>query len=135
MTVLNLNHTILAGNLVADPEMRVSQSGTNLCRFRIAVNRDHLSADGQRITDFFNCVAWSETAEFVCKNFAKGRPICVVGQLQSGSYPDKNGEKRYYTEISVRRVHMIEPPEAKQPKSNERFTDDLDLYDDPNLPF
>ncbi len=135
MNVLNLNRIILVGNLIADPKMQTTTSGATVCHFRIAVNRDHLSADGQRIADYINCVAWGNTAEFVKTNFSKGKPVLVIGSLQTGSYKDKDGNKNYYAEISVDKVRMVEAPDVKQNQQADRNMDELYPDDDQNLPF
>ena len=84
---LNLNKVILAGRLVADPELKQTQSGISVVSLRIAVNRRYTSRnDGQQSqpeADFFNVTAWRTTAEFIAKFFRKGSAICVVGSIQN----------------------------------------------------
>lgn len=110
MNVLTYNQSILIGNLIADPKQNETKSGVMYCRFRLAVNRRHLSPSGEQITDYIDCVAWKGLAEFICRNFRQGLPIMVIGELQSGRYTDKGGNTRYTTEISVKDVRMVEAP-------------------------
>ncbi len=93
------NKVILVGNLVADPELKTTPTGTSVTRFSIAVNRRFTRAGEQPQTDFFNIVAWRQTAEFVARFFTKGRPILISGQLQNRNWTDNNGVKHYATEI------------------------------------
>ena len=102
------NKVILVGNLVADPELKTTPSGTSVTRFSIAVNRRFTRAGEQPQTDFFNVVAWRQTAEFVARFFTKGRPILVSGQLQNSNWTDNNGNKRYSVEIVAEEVTFVD---------------------------
>lgn len=105
----SFNKVILIGNLTADPELKQTPSGTSVCRFSIAVNRRFAKADqGQQTADFITVVAWRQTAEFVSKFFHKGRPILVCGQIQSRSWTDQQGVKRYATEVVADEVSFVE---------------------------
>lgn len=94
-----LNKIFLQGRLAADPELQHTSSGIPVVSFRIAVDRDFKSQDGNREADFINIVAWRGAAEFVSRFFAKGRMIIVAGRLQVRSYTDRDGKKRYITEV------------------------------------
>ena len=96
-----LNKVIMMGRLTRDPEQKKTQSGTAGCSFSIACERDFKNANGEKETDFFDCVAWRQTAEFVCRYFAKGRMIVLEGRLQNRDWTDKEGNKRRSTEIIV----------------------------------
>lgn len=86
-----MNKTILMGRLTADPELRQTQSGISCCRFMVAVNRKIADKQtGKRQADFIPCIAWRQTAEFICRYFRKGSMICVDGMLRTGSYTDRN---------------------------------------------
>lgn len=98
MANLNLNKVILGGRLTADVEMKQTASGVSVCSFSIAVNR---KGSKEQQTDFINCTAWRQTAEFIGKYFRKGSSICVVGNLQVRNWKDQNGNKRYSTEVVV----------------------------------
>ena len=95
-----MNKVILMGRLARDPELRSTPNGVSVCTFTLAVSRRFKNANGEYDADFINCVAWRQTAEFISKNFAKGRMLGVAGSLQTRSY-DKDGQKRYVTEVSV----------------------------------
>ena len=88
-----LNVITLQGRLVADPELRQTPQGTNVCSFSIAVDRNNVRAGEERKADFINITAWRGTAEFVAKFFRKGSPIILDGRLQVDSYVDRDTGK------------------------------------------
>lgn len=101
-----LNKAFLMGRLVADPELRHTQSGTAVASFRIAVDRDFKDKEtGERKADFINIVAWRSTAEFVSRYFAKGRMAVVEGRIQVREY-EKDGGRRYATEIIADNIYF-----------------------------
>ena len=100
MANLNLNKVILGGRLTADVELKGTPNGVSVCSFSLAVNRKH-SKDSEQQTDFINCQAWRNTAEFISKYFRKGSSMCVIGTIQTRSWTDNNGQKRYATEVVV----------------------------------
>ena len=104
-----MNQVILIGNLTRDPELSTTPSGVSVCRFSLAVNRSYKSQDGTQETDFFNIVAWRAQADFCGKYLKKGRKIAVVGSIQNRSYDDKDGNKRYVTEIIASNVEFVTP--------------------------
>ena len=101
-----LNKVIIMGRLVKDPELRRTQSGTAVTSFRIAVDRDFKSQDGSKQADFFDVVAWRNTAEFVSKYFTKGRMAVVEGRLQTRDWTDRDGGKRVATEIVADNIYF-----------------------------
>ncbi|MCD7805404.1 MAG: single-stranded DNA-binding protein [Oscillospiraceae bacterium] len=128
-----LNKTILQGRLVADPELRYTQSNTAVLSARIACDRDFKSKDGNGPTaDFINIVAWRQTGEFINKYFGKGDMILLEGRIQVRDYNDKNGNKRYATEVVVDHVWFCG---SKRDKSNSasprntQYQDYADAYD------
>ena len=142
-----LNRIILMGRLVADPDLKTLDSGTPVCSFRIACDRDFKNKDtGERDTDFVNCVAWRSTAEFVSRYFTKGRMIVVDGRLQVRPYTDRDGNKRQAVEIVAGSVYFgdsksrgdedNEPPayQADGTDIPDNFDPNLD-EDDGDLPF
>jgi single-strand DNA-binding protein len=104
----SFNKVILVGNLTADPELKKTPSGVSVTSFSIAVNRRFTKQGEQPQTDFINIVAWRQTAEFVARYFNKGRPILVCGQLQTRSWTDQNGQKRYTTEVVADEATFVE---------------------------
>ena len=102
-----LNRAILQGRLVADPELRHTQSGVAVASFRIACDRDYRSKDpNAQNADFINIVAWRQTAEFISRYFNKGSMILVDGRIQVREYTDNNGQRRYVTEIVADSVNF-----------------------------
>ena len=104
-----LNHIVIMGRLTRDPEMRYTQSQTPVASFTVAVDRDFASRDGgERQTDFIDCVAWRQTAEFVNKYFAKGSMAVVSGRLQSRKWQDREGNNRVSWEIVADNIYFGE---------------------------
>ncbi|MBR2743157.1 MAG: single-stranded DNA-binding protein [Clostridia bacterium] len=103
-----MNKVILMGRLTADPELRTTPTGVSVTTIRIAVNR-RFARQGDPVTaDFFDVVCWRQTAEFVSRYFTKGRQIAVVGSLQTRSWTDQNGGKRYATEVVADEVYFAD---------------------------
>ena len=100
-----LNRIIVMGRLTHDPELRRTQSGTSVCSFSIACDRDY-GKDEEKKTDFLDIVAWRGTGEFVSKYFAKVRMIIVEGRLQMRDWKDKDGNKRRSWEVNADAVHF-----------------------------
>lgn len=103
-----MNKAILIGNLTRDPEVRTTGSGASVCSFTIAVNRRFSNQQGEKVTDFFNIVAWRQLGELCGKYLAKGRKVCITGEIQNRSY-EKDGVKRYMTEIIADDVEFLTP--------------------------
>lgn len=108
-----MNKAILIGNLVADPELRRTGSDIPVCTFRIAVQRRYSNQQGVREADFFNIVAWRQTAELCAKYLTKGRKCAVVGTLQNRSYDAQDGTKRYITEVVADEVEFLGAPQGQ----------------------
>ena len=103
MSALNLNKVVLAGRITADPELKQTTNGVSVLSFTLAVNRRFSKGgeQGEQQADFINVVAWRQTAEFISKYFRKGSAICVTGSIQTRSWQDQQGQKRYATEVVV----------------------------------
>lgn len=99
------NKVILGGRIVSEPELKTTASGTPVVTVKIAVNRK--SKDQQK-ADFFRVTAWRAQAEVLAKFFKKGSSICVVGQVQNNDYTDKDGNKRYITEVIADEVFFVD---------------------------
>lgn len=109
MANFNYNEVLLGGRLTADPELKTTQSGTSVTSFSIAVNRGYKGKDGGDVqVDFLDCQAWKETAEFISKYFVKGSSIFVKGSLQKRQWTDKDGGKRYSTEVVVSKAYFVD---------------------------
>ena len=94
-----LNIVAIMGRLVADPELKTTPAGINVCTFRIACDRSFAQQGQQRQADFIDVVAWRHNADFLCKHFAKGGMVAVQGRLQTRQYQDRNGNKRTAVEV------------------------------------
>lgn len=134
-----MNKTILIGNLTRDPELTETPNGVAVCKFSIAVSRDYADADGNRETDFFNITVWRGRAENCGKYLKKGNKVAIVGKLQNRSYEDKDGVKRYVTDIIADEVEFLTPKQAdreeEQVVSVNRARPQPTPIDDGNLPF
>lgn len=122
-----MNRVMLIGRLTAKPELRYTPSNVPFVRFSIAVNRAFSNQDGQREADFINIVAWRKQAETICNYFDKGNQIAIEGRLQTGSYDDKDGNKRYTTDVVLDQFHFIES-KAQRSASNSN-SNDVSPYD------
>lgn len=103
-----LNKVIIMGRLTADPELRQTPNGVSTCQFTVAVDRNYTPQGGERQSDFITVVAWRQTAEFVSRYFAKGRMICVEGNLRTRTYDDKRypDVRHYVTEVYADSVYF-----------------------------
>ena len=104
----SFNKVILMGRLTADPELKQSASGTSVVSFSLAVDRRYTKEGQEKQTDFITVVAWRQTAEFISKYFNKGSAILVCGEIQTRSWEDNNGNKRYATEVIASEVSFCE---------------------------
>ena len=107
-----LNRVILMGRITQELELKQTPNGTSVLSFSVAVDRSYSKQGEERQTDFINCVAWRQQAEFISKYFGKGRMIALEGNLRTRTYDDKNGVKHYVTEVYVDNVSFT--GEAKQ---------------------
>ena len=110
-----LNVVAIVGRLVADPELKTTQSGTTVCRFRLAVDRNYTPQGEERKADFFDVVAWRNTAEFICRYFQKGSMIALNGSLQTRQYQDKSGNNRTAVEIVASQASFCGGKSADKP--------------------
>ncbi len=95
-----MNKIILLGRLIRDPELRTVESGDKVyTKFIIAVERNFKSVDGTRKADLIPVTVWGKKAEVICRYLKKGSSISLSGRLRTGSYEDKNGNKRYIAEV------------------------------------
>lgn len=104
-----MNKVYLIGNLTKDPELRATQSGVSVCNFSIAVNRRFKDADGKQQTDFFNIVAWRQTADICGKFLMKGKKVAVSGSIQTRTYEAQDGSKRTAFDIVADEVEFLSP--------------------------
>lgn len=125
-----MNKVILMGRLTKDPEIRYTQNNTPVCNFTLAVDR-RFSKDKQ--ADFISCQAWQKTAEFISKYFQKGSMIAVVGRIQTRTWEDSEGKKRYITEVIVDEAYFTgSKSKTETDKATDTWPPD---YEDDDLPF
>ena len=132
-----LNRVTIMGRLVADPELRTTESGVPMCRISIACEDDRAPKGGRRETKFFDVQLWRGGAEFVCKYFTKGQMIVVDGRLDSYTYTDRSGVKRYRTEIITENAYFVDSKskDDAQPKAPAGFSTAPAPQDDDKFPF
>ena len=119
-----INKVVLLGRLTKDPELRYAAgSGTAVCRFTVAINRQ-LKKDE---TDFINCIAFGKTGETITQYFTKGSKIAITGNIRTGSYDAKDGTKRYTTDVIVETFEFVE---SKKKETNE-FDKQANNFPDP----
>ena len=145
MANFNFNKVILGGRLTADVELKQTPNGVPVCSFSLAVNRKY-SKDSEAQTDFINCVAWRNTAEFISKYFKKGSSMCICGSMQVRNWTDNNGQKRYAIEVVVDEAMFVDSKtEGEAPSGatyeealsavNPRTAEFSDVSSDDDLPF
>jgi single-strand DNA-binding protein len=132
---------VLMGRLTRDPELRHTQTQTAVTSFTLAVDRGFTKSGGEKETDFIDCIAWKNQAEFVSKYFSKGQMAAVVGHLQIRDWTDKNGNKRRSAEVIAENVYFTgskEPSDrgCNAPQFQAPGSDFAELEDDDgDLPF
>lgn len=122
-----MNKVILIGRLTRDPEMRTTSSGTNVTSFSLAVSRNFTDQNGERGTDFFNCVVWRKQAENVAKYCQKGSQVAVEGRLQNRSYDAQDGTKRYVTEVICENVSFLGSRSDNNSEGSSNFNSSNDV--------
>lgn len=109
MANFNLNKVIIGGRLTADPELKTTPSGVSVTSFTVAVNRRFGGKEGEQAhADFINVTAWRQTAEFITQYFRRASSICIAGSIQTRSWTDQNGQKRYATEIVADEAYFVD---------------------------
>lgn len=132
MANLNLNKVVLGGRLTADVEQKQTPSGVAVCDFSIAINR-RFSREGEQATDFIKCRAWRNTAEFISKYFGKGSSICVTGTIQTRTWTDQQGNKRFATEVIVDEAMFVDSKNDSGPSVD--VPELVELNPDDDVPF
>lgn len=109
MANFNLNKVILGGRMTADPVLKVTPSGVQVCNFSIAVNRRFADEKGgEKAADFFNVTCWRQTAEFVSRYFRKASSICVVGSIHTRPWVDQTGQKKFGVDIVADEAYFVD---------------------------
>ena len=112
-----MNKVILIGRLTKDPELKKTNSGLSYVQFNLAVNRNYTNKSGEKQADFINCVVWRTQADNLAKYIKKGGLIGIEGEIQTRTYDDKNGTKKYITEVLCNSIEFLES-KSQQSKSN-----------------
>lgn len=137
-----MNKVILIGNLGRDPELKTTPSGVSVCSFSVAVNRTYTNSAGEREVDFFNITTWRGLAENCAKYLSKGRKVAICGSLQTRTYDDKDGNKRYVTEVVADDVEFLTSKsegggdyQAPAKPQQKKQVSELEPVDNDELPF
>ena len=125
-----MNRVMLIGRLTAKPELRYTGSNVPYARFSLAVNRTFNNQNGERETDFINIIIWRKQAENVCNFLDKGSLVSVEGRIQTGSFNDKDGNKRYSFDVVADNVQFLE----SKSQSQKRAQEDVSPYDYQDAP-
>lgn len=134
-----LNTCTFMGRFVRDPELRTTSGGKSVTSFTIACERDFRGSDGEKVSDFIDCVSWNATAEYIARNFAKGKMAVVTGSLQIRDWTDKNGNKRRNAEIQVSNIYFADSKKdeytaPQYPQQNNEFQE-IEEEEQTDLPF
>jgi len=119
-----LNRCVLIGRLVADPQLRYTQSGIAVTSFTLAVDRPFTNQSGEREADFIDIVTWRKLAETCANHLNKGRLVAVDGRLQIRSYDDSNGIRRKASEIVADAVRFLDRADSSRSSSGDSSTQD-----------
>lgn len=140
-----MNRVCLVGRLTAKPELRYTGSNTAYTRFTVAVNRTFQNAQGEREADFINIVAWRRQAENITNYLDKGSQVSIDGRIQTGSFTDKDGNRRYTTEVVADNVQFLDTRRGQNnqtpydysdaPAPEEPSQNNVDVDDDPFADF
>ncbi|WP_124099930.1 single-stranded DNA-binding protein [Ruminococcus sp. Marseille-P6503] len=147
-----INRVILMGRITNELELRKTSNGFSVLTFTVAVQRNYAKQNEDHQTDFINCVAWRQQADFIGKYFAKGRMIAIEGQLRTRTYDDKKGTRHYVTEVFVDNTsftgepkpqgqdgHQSRPPQNELPPPDDPLNtgnfEEYDLISDGGVPF
>ena len=123
-----MNKVILIGRLTRDPQSRyLDISNSMMTTFTLAVNRRFVKEEAEQKADFINCIAWSNTAEFINKYFKKGQQIGLVGRLQSRSWEDETGGKHYSTDVITEEVYFADSKKEDNTTAKDEIIEAEDL--------
>ena len=137
---MSINRVVLTGRLTRDVELKATSTGNNVASFTVAVDGFTKDQNGETISSFINCVAWSNSAKFVSTYCKKGSLVALEGRLQSRSYDRKDGTKATAVEVIIDRIENLSPKDAATTSANEGFSiqenENQPLsYSDDDLPF
>lgn len=122
-----MNKLTIIGNLVRDPELRVTSDGISVCNFTVAVNKRR---NGQQEADFFRVSAWRQTGENCAKYLAKGRKVCVIGVVTAHTYQDNNGNTRAQMEVTADDVEFLSARDTDKETGYAKVDNPEDVFDE-----
>lgn len=112
--IIMMNHVQLIGRLTKDPELRYTSQGVGVATFTLAVQRNYSDNNGERQTDFIQCISWRKLAETIANHLVKGSLIACEGRIQTRNYENQQGQRVYVTEVVVNEVQFLETKEQMQ---------------------
>ena len=116
-----MNKLTIIGNLTADPELRTTPEGKNVCNFTVAVNRRRANADGEREADFFRVSVWNERADLCAKYLQKGKKVAVEGSAYASAYMGNDGKPKASLELKdVREIEFLSPAGQTENRAEEK---------------
>lgn len=133
-----MNNMNLAGRLTKEPELRKTTEGLSVCMFTIAVDRPVSKKNakaGEQTADFIQCVAWRQSAEYLCKYGHKGDLVTASGPLHTRNYKDKDGRTVYVTEVTVNDLQVYSRQPQKQPEPKAEWGTDTTISTEDNVPW
>lgn len=125
-----MNHVQLIGRLTKDPELRYTSQGLGVATFTLAVQRNYSDNNGERQTDFIQCISWRKLAETIANHLVKGSLIACEGRIQTRNYENQQGQRVYVTEVVVNEVQFLETKEQMQSR---KATKQHSFLDNQNL--
>ncbi|BBD26478.1 single-stranded DNA-binding protein [Enterococcus faecalis] len=117
-----MNNVTLIGRPTKDPDLRYTASGTAVATFTLAVNRNYTNQNGDRETDFINCVIWRKPAETLANYVRKGTLIGISGRLQTRNYENQQGQRVYVTEVIVENFYLLESRSQAEAREQKQKT-------------
>lgn len=132
-----MNNVVLIGRLTRDPEIRYTASGKPVCQFTLAVQRNYKNKDGNYDADFINIVMWGSNGERLSNTVNKGQRVLIKGQIQVRSYTNKDGAKRWVTEVIANKFEYIENKAAVEADFEKTFGEEnsVPINYDEEIPF
>lgn len=116
-----INNVVLNGNLTKDIELRYTPNGVSMARFTLAVQRSFSDGNGNRESDFIQCIAFKKTAETLANYVGKGSKIGVVGRIQTGSYENSEGKRVYTTDVVVNEFEFLDKKKDSNQQQNGNY--------------
>jgi single-strand DNA-binding protein len=127
-----MNKVLLVGRLTIKPELRYTNANVPYTRYSVAVDRGTNSQTGERLTDFINIVTWRKQAEVICQYLNKGSLVSIEGRIQTGNYTDKDGNKRYTTDVVTDNVRFLESKAQSEARNNSTSATPYDFQEPSN---